>query len=244
MQNFKIYNKTSEDMSDVIDKSVDIVVFAPPYNINTPYDDIENGDLKIFSAYKDLLNEVIKESARVLKDDGVFINESADTIYSKGKMIALSGLIQKLCLENGLGLKVRHINFMSSKDGIELTDKEHNWSSDYYTEEDAHSVCHQWLLFKKGNTNFDFNDNKIFYIDYPSDEEGHPCPFSPKHIEIFLDMANFKSDMTVLEPFMGTARMGEEVIKRGGKYIGYELAEKHFKTAEKRLNGYVSDFVI
>ncbi len=223
-------------MSETADNSVDIVIFAPPYNINTPYDDIEDSDFKGFEEYKNLLNKIIKESARVLKDGGIFLNESADTICSGSKMIALSGLIQKLCLENGLSLQSRNINFMNSKEGIELTDMEHNWSDNYYTEEDAHSVCHQWLLFKKGQTKFDFDNNKVFYVDYPSDEDGHPCPFSPEHIKIFLNITNFKSGMKVLEPFMGTARMGEEVIKRGGEYIGYELAEKHFKTAENRLS--------
>lgn len=222
-------------MSEVNDKSIDVVIFAPPYNIDTPYDTRENYDFKPFDHFKKLLETIIKECFRVLKDGGVFINESADTIYSGGKMIALSGLIQKICLENGLQLHSRHINFMHSKKGIELTDKEHAWTPDYYTEEDAHSVCHQWLVFKKENTDFDANAGKIFYVDYPSDEEGHPCPFSPEHLDIFLGLADFNREMTLLEPFMGTARMGVEVVKRGGNYIGYELAEKHFQTAKEKF---------
>ena len=235
MKHFRIYNKTSENMSEVANGSVDLVVFAPPYNIDTPYENIKDYDSKSFVEFKNLLNGVIKECARVLKKGGVFINESADTVYSNGKLIALSGLIQKLCIENGLNLEYRHINFMQSKDGIELTDKEHNWSEDYSCEEDAHSVCHQWQLFKKEKVVFDCKAGKVFYVNYPSDEEGHPCPFSAEHIEIFLKMAKFKKGMTVLEPFMGTARLGREVIKKGGKYVGYELAEKHFETAKGKL---------
>jgi DNA modification methylase len=235
MQNFRIFNKSSENMSEVAEKSVDIVIFAPPYNINTPYDDKESSDHKSFEQFKNMLERIISECSRILKDGGVFINESADTIYSNGKIIALSGFIQKLCLDSGLSLSERHINFMHSKNGIELTDFEHNWTADYYTEEEAHSVCHQWLIFKKWKTDFDSKSGKVYYVDYPSDEEGHPCPFSPEHIRLFLDMAKFEPGMTVLEPFMGTARMGEEVLKRGGKYIGYELAEKHFQTVKKKF---------
>lgn len=232
---FEIYNSSSEDMSMVPDNSVDLVVFAPPYNIDTPYETTENYDHKSFEEFRNLLNSVVKESSRVLKDGGIFINESADTVYSRKKLIALSGLIQKLCINNGLSIQARHINFMQSKDGVELTDREHNWTSDYYTEEDAHSVNHQWLVFKKGREKFDADAGKIFYVNYPSDEEGHPCPFSYEHIDLFLEMANFKAGMTLLEPFMGTARMGEEVLRRGGKYIGFELAKKHFETAQEKL---------
>ena len=127
----KIFNQSSEDMSQVPDSSVDSVVFAPPYNIDTPYSKIEGYDHKSFEEFRDFLDKVIKECVRVLKPKGLFLNESADAIYSKGKFVALSGLIQKLCLENGLNIKERHINFSQSEDGIELTDKGPDWSEDY-----------------------------------------------------------------------------------------------------------------
>ena len=231
---YKIYNQSSEDMAQVESNSIDIVIFAPPYNIDTPYDS-ENRDYRAFAEFKTFLCKVIVESYRVLKTGGVFINESADTVYSKGKLIALSDLIQKLCLDAGFKLRNRHINFLQSENGVVLTDKEHNWTQDYYSEEDSHSNCHQWLVFKKGETKFDSLTGRIFYMNYPSDEEGHPCPFSYEQVNIFLEIADFKSGVTVLEPFMGTARLGEEVLKRGGNYVGYELAKKHFETARKKL---------
>ncbi|HEU0080881.1 MAG TPA: DNA methyltransferase [Candidatus Paceibacterota bacterium] len=233
---FKIYNQSSEDMSKVSDNSVDIVIFAPPYNINTPYD-IQNPDSKPFDEFKNFLSAVIRESARVLKEGGIFLNESADTVWSGDRLIALSGLIQRLCLDNGLEIQARHINFLQSKDGVELTDREHAWSEkEYYSKESSHSNCHQWLIFRKGKCDFDFEAGRIYYLNYPSDEEGHPCPFSPQHVQTFLRMTEFKAGMTLLETFMGTSRMGEEVIRRGGSYIGYELAKKHYLYAEKRLN--------
>ena len=231
---YRIYNSTSEDMSAVESNTVDFVMFAPPYNINTPYDDVPLSDHKSFEEFKEMLSSVIKECFRVLKPGGIFINETADTVYSKGKLIALSGLIQKLCLDAGFSLKERHINFLQSEKGIELTDKEHNWSPDYYSTEDSHSNCHQWQIFEKGKTEFNQGAGKIFYVNYPSDEDGHPCPFSPEHIKIFLDMGSKNGD-TVLEPFMGTGGMGAEVLKRGGKYIGFELVEKHYNRALKKL---------
>ncbi len=236
MKKYSIYNKSSENMSEIPDNSVDFVVFAPPYNIDTPYSDVENYDHKSFEDFKSLLNKVIKECARVLKPNGLFLNESADTIYSKGKLIALSGLIQKLCLENSLKIRERHINFLQSENGVELTDKEHNWSEDYYSEEDSHSNCHQWFIMSKDQSiKFNSEIGKIFYVDYPASEEGHPCPFSQEHVDTFLNLLGFKDNNTLLEPFMGTGRMGLEVLKKNGNYYGFELEKKHFDFAKNRL---------
>jgi DNA modification methylase len=234
MDLFKIYNHTSENMSETADSSVDIVIFAPPYNINTPYNS-EVDDSKKFNDFKNFLSRVIAESARVLKPGGIFFCEAADSVYFDKKFVALSDLIQKIATGKGLSVWRRDINFLQSESGLVLTDKEHNWSTDYYSTEDAHSNCHQWLTFKKGPCNFDSKPGRVYYVNYPNDEEGHPCPFSYEHIQIFLEITGFEKNMTLLEPFMGIARMGEEVIKRGGKYIGYELAKKYFDTARKRL---------
>ena len=223
-------------MKEGADNSVDLIIFAPPYNIDTPYSDEKGYDSKTFESFKKMMSQIIGECTRTMKPEGLLLNESADTIYSREKLIALSGLIQKLGLDNGLKMKARHINFMHSKDGVELLDFEHNWSEDYYCTEDAHSNCHQWIVMcKYPDTKFNKDGGKVFYVDYPKDEEGHPCPFSAEHVRIFLDILGFKPGMTVLEPFMGTGRLGREVIKRGGKYIGYELVAKHFETAKSFL---------
>jgi DNA modification methylase len=76
-------------------------------------------------------------------------------------------------------------------------------------------------------------------MNYPASEEGHPCPFSFEIISKMLSIVEFSKGMTVLEPFMGTGRLGREVVKRGGKYIGYEIEKKHFDTAQAKISGLV-----
>ena len=41
--------------------------------------------------------------------------------------------------------------------------------------------------------------------------------------------------MKVLDPFMGTANLGVSTIKKGGMFFGYEIAEKFYNTAKKKL---------
>jgi tRNA G10 N-methylase Trm11 len=224
-------------MSEVKDESVDIIIFAPPYNISTPYGDCNNTDSKSFEDYEMMIEKVVCECVRVLMKDGICLVEAADSVYFQNKFIALSGLIQKKFLDAGLRIQERHINFLQSNNGIELTDLEHNWSKKhYYSSDEAHSNCHQWIVLSKNpNTIFRTDRGKIFYINYPSNEEGHPCPFSFDHVRIFLELTRFKQGNTLLEPFMGTGRLGREVKARSGHYIGYELEKVHFDYSNKHL---------
>ena len=55
----------------LLDKeSVDIIVTSPPYNIGKNYN--EYNDKKTENEYMELMNEVAKESSRVLKEEGSF----------------------------------------------------------------------------------------------------------------------------------------------------------------------------
>jgi DNA modification methylase len=102
---YSVYNKSSEDMREVPSGSVDLVIFAPPYNIDTPYSSVAGFDSKSFEEYKRVLGGVIDECVRALKPTGLFLNESADSVYSDDKLIALSGLIQR---RNGVRTQYAH----------------------------------------------------------------------------------------------------------------------------------------
>jgi DNA modification methylase len=228
MDRFYIYNKSSEDMKEVSTNSVDLVIGSPPYNIGTKYD--KNNDLLNFDNYKKMLNKIYSECFRVLKKDGILVVELADSIFSQGLYVELAGLVQLICLNNGFNLESRHINFVISSNHIERL--ENNWNQDYTTRKNAHSNCHQILVFRKGKALW--KEGKILYFNYKSDEE-HPCP-TPVEIYKFLLDLYFKKDDIVLDPFAGTAGLGAEVIRRGGKFIGYETSKKFSDYARVRLS--------
>ncbi|PLW80471.1 site-specific DNA-methyltransferase, partial [Candidatus Woesearchaeota archaeon] len=60
------------------------------------------------------------------------------------------------------------------------------------------------------------------------------CPFPKKNLDYILNK-HFKKENFVLDPFMGTANLGSEVIFRGGFFIGYEIEETFYKLAEENL---------
>jgi len=225
---FKLFNKSSEAMDEVTDNSIDLVITSPPFNLGTEYIDFK--DKTSHENYKKMLGKVFGECLRVLNQDGRIVVEVSDTSFSSGRYIALSALVQSICSELGFSLAGRHINFAKTKDGAEQLD--HGWEADYTTSQSAHSNCTHFLVFSKEKQEFD-PAGQVFYSTYLPDEI-HPCPFPEKHIEILLDLY-FKKGMSVLDPFMGLAPLGAEVLKRGGDFYGYEIVKEFYDKAEALL---------
>ncbi len=215
-------------MTECEDSSVDFIVVAPPYNIGTKYGN--ESDRRAFEDYERLMTDISKESHRIVKNTGKVLVEAADSVLMGGSYVQLAGMIQSLFLKEGFHLQERHINFVHTNSGVELTE-DSRWDENYSTRRDAHSNAHQWMVFTKEPT--DFRSGRIFYVDYV-ETPVHPCPFPEKVVEIFLD-SYFKSGDTVLEPFMGVSTLGREVLRRGGRYVGYEIDETIFHEAEKNL---------
>ena len=218
-------------MNELESESIDLIVTAPPYNIGTVYG--THPDIQTFDEYREMLSNVWSECARVLKAGEAMIVECADTVLSDGTYVSLAALMQKILIEQRLCLVERHINFNLTEKGVEQP--EHGWSDDFRAKGPAHSNLHQILVFRKAVTPaFDESTGKILYYMYPSNEDGHPCPFPSKFISFVLDRY-FHVGMHVLDPFAGVGRLGCEVLRRGGVYFGYEIEERHCKTATSNL---------
>jgi DNA modification methylase len=229
MKNFKIFNKSSTKIPEIENCSVDLIIAGPPYNIGTKYGN--NSDTLPFISYKKMIKKVASECFRTLKKNGIFVIEASDSVLMNGSYVQLSGLIQSICIKSGFNIQQRHVNFANSISGVELIEDK-RWKNDYSTNKNSHSNCHQWLVFRKSNCNF--IGGEIYYIPYEETKE-HPCPFPIKTCELFLSKY-FKKNMTVLDPFMGTANLGELVILNGGKYIGYEIDKLIYEEALKKLS--------
>lgn len=214
-------------MGEIESNTIDLIFFSPPYNIGTDYDNFRD-NLKL-EDYFFFMNQVIKECKRVLKKGGKIIIEIADSIVSNKRYAQLAGLIQKFALNEGLFLETRHINFVRTKNGIELP--EYGLNENYISSSNAHSNCHQILVFSNERTKF--KEGNILYIDYNASKE-HPCAEPERMIRFILDNY-FKKGMRVLDPFMGTANTGEAIIKRKGFFFGYEIVKKFFDVAKEKL---------
>lgn len=223
-------------MDQVPDASVDLVVMSPPYNIGTAYgsytDDMRSVD------YWLMLVKVFSGCTRVLKPNGRLILQAADTIITKNPLygriyVQFAGLLaSRLIKVDRLQLEVRHYQLVKSKRQQELPeemfDPKHYFAPCFY---EAHSNTHQWLVFRKGPVRR--KKGKILYFNSVP-EDGHPCPFGDDEITFVLDRY-FPERGVVLDPFMGIAKLGAEVIRRGGSFLGYEISPEMFAVAERNL---------
>lgn len=234
---YSIYKQSSATMDQVPDASVDLVVMSPPYNIGTTYgsytDDIESVDYWI------MLAKVFMGCVRALKPNGRLILQAADTIITQNHpyrsvCVQYAGLLaNRLIKFDGLRLETRHYHLVKSEGERELP--EEMFDPKRYLAPCSHCVhsnTHQWLVFRNGPVRR--KKGKIIYFNSVP-EDGHPCPFSEAEIDFVLDRY-FPERGVVLDPFMGIARLGAEVVRRGGSFIGYEISPEIYAVAERNLS--------
>lgn len=249
----KIFHKSSEVMSELEDKSVDLMVTSPPYNININYGNkwidgklVESKGLKYKDnleeeEYRQLLFNVISETKRVLKDNGqIWFN--IKNRYDKGNIIPpfwILDYFQDMYLKN-----IVIWNF--------------DWGGS--TSKRFCSRYEYVFFFTKKTDDYIFNleDVKIPALNYrpdryksqlknPSDvwrmslvsgnspeRTEHPAQYPEELIERILKVGSNENDL-ILDPFMGSGTTAVVAKKLGRKYVGYETESEFIKIAEDRL---------
>jgi DNA modification methylase len=253
METNKIYNKSSEDMSEVDDKSVTLIVTSPPYNIDIKYGNIhKNGrvvkskgvkynDKLAEEEYKALLSKAFTECKRVLKDNGsIWVN--IKNRYLKDVVVPpfwIMDFFKDMYLKN---IVIWNFDWGGS------TNKRFSPRYEYVF----------WFTKNKKNYIFDLDKVKVPALNYrpdrfksqmknPSDvwyiqmvsgnypeRTSHPAQYPEELIERIVKVASKEGDI-VLDPFIGsgtTARIAKDLSR---KYIGYEINPEYIKMCERRL---------
>ncbi len=112
IENQTVFFKSSEDMSEIEDESIDVIITSPPYNRGKKYtsDDGEIHDDKMEeNEYLSFLTEIWKESYRVAKESAVFFLNIGDSAVDQGKSekVAISA-------ENASWLRIQDIVWVKS----------------------------------------------------------------------------------------------------------------------------------
>ncbi|MCL2888487.1 MAG: site-specific DNA-methyltransferase [Elusimicrobia bacterium] len=255
----KIFLSSSEEMKEIPDKSVDLIVTSPPYNINIQYGNKTKSGRTIASKgrkykdflpeeeYRNMLKKVFAECFRVLKEDGsVWIN--IKNRYDGNAVITpfwMETFFKKMYLKNLI-----------------------IWNFDWGGSTDRRFAPRYEFIFwyTKNNKKYKFNldDVKIPSLNYRPDRyksqlknptdvwripmisgnflerTAHPAQYPERLIERVILAGTNPGDI-VLDPFMGSGTTAAAAKKLNRHYLGYEIVPEYVDMANERLKKIEND---
>lgn len=249
----QIYMASSENMTQIEDKSVKLVVTSPPYNIDIKYGNktskgkvLESKGVKYEDNlseedYRALLQRVFNECKRVLTDDGsIWVNIKNRMI--DGAIVPpfwIQDMFDDMYLKNVI---IWNFDWGGS------TNKRFAPRYEYVF----------WFTKHKDKYTFNLDDVKIPALNYrpdryksqlknPTDvwrmsmvsgnfEErtAHPAQYPEQLIERIILTGSNPGDI-IMDPFMGSGTSAVVAKKLGRHYLGYEIVKEYCDMAEERL---------
>ena len=242
------------EMKKIPDKSIDLVLTSPPYNVGVDYgtykDNLGWGDYLKFTEL--WLGGVL----RILKDDGRFCLNIPNAIKnSEGRVVYISPIFLKLCEDLSFNT-MEWITWVKGKaiiKGDEYSDSSFcgnntawgSWkspSNPYFR-----SLTESIIVFykvsrkKEGHKeNIDITADEfkewtknVWFIPTNSDDK-HPAVYPKKMVNRLLKLFCYKNDL-ILDPFMGSGTTGIACKELDRNFIGIEISPKYYKIAEQRI---------
>ena len=233
----KIFNKSSEDMNELVDNCVSLTVTSPPYNIGKD-SDLELND----EEYWKMINKVFSETYRVTKSGGRLVVNVAN--LGRKPYIPFSKYFTEAL--NEIGFIMRGEIIWQKSKGANANFAWGSWlSASNPVIRDIHEYC---LVFSKdsmknssgGRSTIEkdeFMESTLSIWNITSEKAkkiGHPAPFPVELPKKFINLYSFEDDL-ILDPFIGsgTTAVASKLLKR--KYVGYEINKNYIEIANNRL---------
>lgn len=236
----KIYCKSSENMSDIPDNSVNLMITSPPYNVGKEYDD----DLSI-EEYRELLKNVFQETYNKLATGG----RACVNIANVGRKpyIPLHSLIIDIMLDIGYIMRGEIIWDKSASVGGSCA-----WGSWQSASNPVLRDVHEYILVfckdsyskkkvkvkKDTITRDDFLSWTKSVWTFPTESAkkiGHPAPFPIELPHRLINLYTYEEDV-VLDPFCGSGTTCIAAIQNNRNYIGYDIVEEYVDLSNKRIS--------
>ena len=233
----KIFNKSSEDMNELVDNCVSLTVTSPPYNIGKD-SDLELND----EEYWKMINKVFSETYRVTKSGGRLVVNVAN--LGRKPYIPFSKYFTEAL--NEIGFIMRGEIIWQKSKGANANFAWGSWlSASNPVIRDIHEYC---LVFSKdsmknssgGKSTIEkdeFMESTLSIWNITPEKAkkiGHPAPFPVELPKKFINLYSFEDDL-ILDPFIGsgTTAVASKLLKR--KYVGYEINKNYIEIANNRL---------
>lgn len=246
------------------EKSIDVIVTSPPYNIGISYNSYED-NLKP-QEYLKWISKISVECERVLKDDGSFFLNVGGTLkdpwipldiaYTVKKKFELQNMIHWI---NSIAIPKEDVGNYPYITGDIAVGHYKPINSQRY-----HHDCHEFIFHftKKGDVTLDklaigvaYQDKSnidrwksaktdkrdrgnTWFIPYRTvtSKRPHPASFPVKLPMMCIQDHGVQKTQKVLDPFMGIGSTAIACIRLGIEYIGFEIDPLYIEEAEMRIS--------
>lgn len=234
----RLYQKSSEAMTELPDNSVHLMVTSPPYNVGKEYDE----DLTL-DDYRGLLRRVLAEVYRVLAPGG----RACVNIANLGRRpyIPLHSYIIEDAL--ALGFLMRGEIIWDKGAGAGPSTAWGSWrSATNPTLRDVHEYI---MVFSKGSFSrpargrastierdefLEYTKSVWRFAAESARKVKHPAPFPVELPRRLIQLYTFAGDV-VLDPFMGSGSTAVAAVQAGRSYVGYDISAEYLAIADERI---------
>ncbi len=220
---YTIFNKDSRFLKEVQDKTIDLVITSPPFNISHKYRSYH--DSLDYKDFDDMYSTVIKSISRVLKDGGFLIVDIADIIVMEKTIIYGAEFVKEKALSSGL-------DFICSFPYIAIEGSDIKMDSSISRndkEKKFHSSCEQILIFGNTTSKIDVIENFHLKTTYTYSIQ-HDTAFWPDNLITDLLSPFDLNNKILLDPFMGSGTIAKTAIQQGATFIGYDIDKDTLRT--------------
>jgi site-specific DNA-methyltransferase (adenine-specific) len=233
----RVFEHTSEAMTELPDNSVGLMVTSPPYHVGKEYD----ADTT-FDDFLGLLRAVLSETHRVLEPGGRAVVNVAN--LGRRPYVPLAAFVTQIAMDLGFFPRGEVIWVKAAGAGGNCAWG--SWvSASNPTLRDVHEYC---LCFSKGRMDRvrrgkstidrdEFLDATLSVWHLPAESArrvGHPAPFPVSLPRRFIELYTFEDDV-VLDPFLGSGSTAVAAAEAGRRFVGYELDRGYARLARTRV---------
>ena len=239
--NIFIYNDDFLTTNCIEEKSIDLIVTSPPYNVDISYNSYD--DRIPYNVYLEFTRKWIKKAFKLIKDDGRFcLNIPLDK--NKGGQQSVYADIVKIAKD--IGWKY-HSTIVWNEQNISRRTAWGSWLSARapYVIAPVEMVV---ILYKKrwkklsGSKKSDITKKEFMewtngvwnFMGESKKRVGHPAPFPVELPRRCIKLFTFVGD-TVLDPFLGSGSTLIACALTNRKGIGVEIDKSYCEIAKRRL---------
>lgn len=246
-ENKVIHGDSLKILQKLMDNSIDSMVTSPPYYNAREYSQWDN--LYLYDMYN-----IIRESYRVIKPNGVFLYNIGD-INSNERIISKSLMGEKrvplgaysILLFEKAGFELME-NIIWDKGETQSNRHKNDGKFTPHYQRPINSYEHMFIFKKKNNINKDYEWNNcsewsknivqfspVIKINSKGENKhGHTAPY-PEDIPDFVCRCFNKKGNIILDPFLGSGTSIISAIKNNMIGIGIELSKEYVDLANQRI---------